>query len=227
MIGAMELPNWRTSTKGTRVRAALWLFTEVGEGGTFTKAQLREAFPGVEQIDRRMRDLRAEGWVLATYREDRSLSADELRLVRVGGAVWDPNYRSKAQTSISDKERQQIFAADDYMCVYCGVSGGESYVDDALRSAKLTLSRVPSTDGRTTRLATCCDRCHVATRDDAPTPNLSPAIDGLSDEQRSRLLDWIRTGSRPVAPEEQLWARYRRLPHAVRLEVRQHLESMG
>ncbi|WP_347057387.1 hypothetical protein ABC795_11830 [Blastococcus sp. HT6-30] len=223
----MELPDWRTSTKGTRVRAALWLCTEVREGGTFTKAQLREAFPGVEQIDRRMRDLRAEGWVLATYREDRSLSQDELRLVQVGGAVWDPSYRSKVQNSVSDKERQQIFAADDYMCVYCGVSGGESFVDDPLRAAKLTLSRVSSTDGQTTRLATCCDRCHVATRDDAPATDLSAAIEELSDEQRTRLLHWIRTGSRPVALEEQLWARYRRLPHAVRLDVRQQLESMG
>jgi hypothetical protein len=31
---------------GSMVRAALWLVEEVGEGNTFTKEQLREAFPG-------------------------------------------------------------------------------------------------------------------------------------------------------------------------------------
>jgi 5-methylcytosine-specific restriction endonuclease McrA len=225
MMDDMNLPDWRTSTKGTRVRAALWLLSEVGEGGAFTKGQLREAFPGVEQIDRRMRDLRTEGWVLATYREDRSLSQDELRLVQVGGAVWDPTYQSKAQSSLSDKERQNIFAADDYMCVYCGVSGGESYVDDPLRTVKLTISRVQSVDGQSVQLATCCDRCHVATREDTATADLGPDIGALSEAQRSRLLLWVRNGTRSMAPEERLWAQYRRLPHAARLEVRRHLEA--
>src|SRR3954452_13389047 len=114
MMGVMTVPDWKTSTKGTRVRVALWLHSEVGDGGTFKKAQLREAFPGVEQIDRRMRDLRAEGWVLATYREDRSLEPDELRLVQVGGRVGEPTYRSRQSSTITDKERKAVFAADNY-----------------------------------------------------------------------------------------------------------------
>ena len=59
-------------------------------------AELRNAFPSVEQIDRRMRDLRAEGWVIATYREDRSMSQDELRLVAMGGRVWEEAYHSRS-----------------------------------------------------------------------------------------------------------------------------------
>src|SRR5437660_369339 len=102
----MSVPDWRTSGSGARVRVALWLFSEVGASGTFTKADLREAFPGVEQIDRRMRDLRPEGWVITTYQEDRSLDVDELRLVEVGGAVWERGYRSRQVRAITSKERQ-------------------------------------------------------------------------------------------------------------------------
>src|SRR3954447_17133914 len=92
----MSVPDWRTSTAGTRVRAALWLVEVVGVGNHFTKAELREAFPGVEQVDRRMRDLRDDSWVIATNREDRSLELDELRFVSMGGRVWEPGYRRSA-----------------------------------------------------------------------------------------------------------------------------------
>lgn len=227
MIAHMIVPDWKTSTRGARVRVALWLHSEVGANGVFTKAQLRTAFPSIEQIDRRMRDLRAEGWVIATYREDASLAPDELRLVQLGGAVWDPSYKSKVQSTLSDKERQNIFAADGYMCVHCGISGGETYVDDPLRTAKLTVSRVASADGESTQLATSCDRCHVASRGDAVADDLGPAVQALSDEQRTRLLQWIRSGTRSTTSEERVWARYRRLPQAARLEVQRQLEDLG
>ena len=138
----MTVPDWRTSSKGTRVRVALWLHTEIKPGGSFTKQQLREAFPRVEQVDRRMRGLRPEGWVITTYREDRSLAVDELRLVAEGGPVWEENYRSREQLSVTDRQRQAVFAADNYSCIYCGIGPGEAYADDPLRTAKLTLARV-------------------------------------------------------------------------------------
>jgi len=216
----MTVPDWRTSKVGTRVRVALWLHTEVGAGGAFTKAKLRDAFPNVEQIDRRMRDLRPEGWVIATYREDRSLSSDELRLVREGGPVWERGYRPRQGSAVTDKERQAIFAADNYTCAYCGINGGECYPDDALRTAKLTLSRVTPLSGGPPQLLTACDRCHVAARDE-PTADLHAQADALDEPQRQRLLAWIKQGGRKQAPEEQLWARYRRLP----LDARQELEK--
>src|SRR5690349_22430259 len=110
----MTVPDWRTATAGAKVRVALWLASEVREGGIFTKAQLRAAFPNIEQVDRRMRDLRPEGWEILTFQEDRSLEPDELRLKTMGGSVWDPGYRSKAKASVSEKERQAVFLADDY-----------------------------------------------------------------------------------------------------------------
>lgn len=220
----MTIPDWRTSTAGARVRVALWLQEEVGRGGTFTKAQLRDAFPNVEQIDRRMRDLRTEGWVITTYREDRSLSVDELRLVEEGGRVWERGYRSRsAQTGVTDKQRQAVFAADGYACVYCGVSGGETYTDEPLRTAKLSVARLPSNEGGT-GLVTVCDRCHVAIREGhSEEVDLAVAASALEREARERLRQWVRRGDRPTQPEEVIWSQYRRAPSAVRKALEEQL----
>jgi hypothetical protein len=223
--GPMTVPDWRTWPKGSRAGVALWLHTEIAPGGSFTKQQLRDAFPSVEQIDRRMRDLRAEGWVITTYREDRSLSADELRLVQEGGAVWEKGYQSRRQTAVTDKQRQAVFAADNYSCVYCGISGGEPYPDDLLRTAKLTLARVAPVDGGSAQLATCCDRCHVARPTSGSSAQLLEQIDALSGEQHERLAEWVRQGSRSDIPEHELWAQYRRLPHDARQAVAAVLRS--
>ena len=217
----MALPDWRTSTAGTRVRVALWLASEVGVGESFTKAELRDAFPGVEQVDRRMRDLRAEGWVIATYREDRSLASDELRLVKVGGAVWERGYRSKASASgISDKQRQEIFAADGFVCVHCGVGGGEPYPDDPVRTAKLTIARAQPTEDGSPRLATVCDRCHLRGGEEVSADALTSAIEDLDVESRERLRGWIARGARSRDPLDELWAAYRRLPSADRAHIK-------
>ncbi|MFC5155611.1 hypothetical protein [Streptomyces amakusaensis] len=80
----------------TKVRTALWLATEVGEGSVYTKAQLREAFPDVAQIDRRVRELRGHGWVIATNRDDPGLRSHEARFVRAGDPVWQPAIRPRA-----------------------------------------------------------------------------------------------------------------------------------
>lgn len=84
------LPSWQDSKLGTMKRAALWLVQVVGEENVFTKAELREAFPDVAQIDRRMRDLRDFGWKIDTKREDIDLDANEQRYVQRGEPVWEP-----------------------------------------------------------------------------------------------------------------------------------------
>lgn len=104
-----------------------------GPGGAFTKQQMRTALSTPqkeeqdEQLDRRMRDLRPEGWVITTYREDRTLNPNQLRLVTEGGAVWQPGYRSLKQGVPTAKQRQATFAADDYRCRFCGIGAGEPY----------------------------------------------------------------------------------------------------
>ncbi|MFB7295543.1 hypothetical protein [Streptomyces rubiginosohelvolus] len=90
-----QLPDWTDKKMASKVRTALWLATEVGEGNVYTKAQLRQAFPDVAQIDRRVRELRDYGWVIATNRDDPALSSHEARFVRAGDPVWQPGVRSR------------------------------------------------------------------------------------------------------------------------------------
>lgn len=215
----MGVPDWRKSSAGARVRVALWLHSEIGAGGTFTKADLRRAFPGVEQIDRRMRDLRSEGWVITTYQEDRSLATDELRLVKEGGAVWEPGYQSQQPRAITAKERMATMAADNFVCVVCGISGGEPFPDAPLHTAKLSVARQGAGESK---LATLCDRC-IAGGPSSDLVGLLAEIDALLPNQRDQLAEWVRRRFRPRNQQEALWARYRRLPSAERAAVERHL----
>ncbi|MHC0429491.1 hypothetical protein ACX6XY_04770 [Streptomyces sp. O3] len=95
-MSGSQLPDWTDKKMSSKVRTALWLASEVGEGNVYSKAQLREAFPDVAQIDRRVRELRDYGWVIATNRDDPTLSSHEARFVQAGDPVWQPGVRSRA-----------------------------------------------------------------------------------------------------------------------------------
>jgi hypothetical protein len=221
----MSDPDWHTFAAGTRVRVALWLHSEVGAGGTFTKADLRSAFPGVEQIDRRMRDLRAEGWIISTYQEDRSLAPDELRLVKEGGAVWDRAYRSRRPRAVTAKERQAALRADDFACVFCGIGAREVFPEHPLRTAKLAVVHLGDAERGVRVLSTVCDLCIAGGADGAGVTkdSLLAEIDALTPDERRRLADWVRRGMRPRSKEEQLWAWFRRLPGVDRAVVERRL----
>jgi hypothetical protein len=215
----MSLPDWRTSGSGTRIRAALWLVDAVGEGNSFKKADLRDAFPGVEQIDRRLRDLRDDGWVIATYREDRSLDPDELRFVSRGGPVWEQGYRRPGASAVSAKMRSAVFAADQHTCVVCGVIGGDTFPDDPLRVARLTCQRLPGDDG-SLRLRTVCDRCQSGTDRGESEVEVLAAVRMLSDAELDALAAWSARGGRSPRPADLIWARLARLPTEEREVVR-------
>ncbi|MGW5116466.1 hypothetical protein ACWEQ8_13715 [Streptomyces noursei] len=107
-----RLPDWTNAKMGTMVRAALWLVAEVGEGNVYTKDQLQAAFPGVAQVDRRVRDLRNHGWVIATNRDDVLLAPHETRFVRAGDPVWEPGVRRAPRRPERSSELVPIRAAE-------------------------------------------------------------------------------------------------------------------
>lgn len=222
MMGGMILPDWRTFSGGGTKRAALWLLAEVGEGNTFTKGRLRTAFPGESQIDRRVRDLRDEGWVIHTNREDVSLNQEEQRLVTVGGRVWEKGYRSRKERTLTAKERQAVFARDHYACFVCGISGGEQYADDPLVRAKLTVAGVSGAGGDT-KFATMCERCHKGLADPPQLDDLRERAAKLDAKQYERLVDWMKKGRRTSDPEERVWIDFRRMPSESRDEFRDWL----
>lgn len=216
---------------GTMVRGALWLLQVVGEGNTFTKDELREAFPGVSQADRRVRDLRDYGWLIYTSLEDASLSSETQRFISPGVAVWDPVARRVAapDKTVSNVERRRILASDDYMCTVCGIAGGEEYADGTRQAAVLSISRRETVlpDGEVeTLLVTECKRCRAgAGETPAQADTVLASIRDLAPEDRRRLALWVNRGRRGSTPLERAWSGYRRLPADARIAIMDELSS--
>ncbi|RKN40521.1 hypothetical protein [Streptomyces hoynatensis] len=227
------MPAWNDPSlkAGTMVRAALWLVQEIGEGNTFTKEQLRAAFPKVAQADRRLRDLRDYGWVILTNAEDASLLAEDQRFAQAGVPVWDPAARRAAapRKAVSAKEKQLAMSQDGYMCTICGISGGEPYPEDAHQTAVLSVTRRTTVlpDGHEeTLLVTECKRCRAGS-DGAPAraDEVLAEIQMLDGSERRRLLRWIDRERRGSTALERAWNAYRRLPGQAREEIRSVLEG--
>lgn len=214
----MTVPNWKTFDGGTKIRVALWLHEEVGPGGVFTKAQLRGAFPNVEQVDRRMRDLRPEGWVIHTNSQDVSLEPDELRLVSVGGRVWERSYRSAAISTIPDAERRAVMRRDNFACVFCGISAGEPYEDDPGRTAVLAVVRGTATV-RTEALSTVCVRCRGASAQASSAQEVLIELKELDFEDRESFRLWLDKDRRVLTPLDTAWLHFLRLPSEQRKQV--------
>ncbi|MFF8373700.1 MULTISPECIES: hypothetical protein [Streptomyces] len=221
----MDVPSWQDAKFGGKIRVARWLVEVVGEGEPFTKTALREAFPGVAQIDRRMRDLREAGWVIFTSREDPSLNSNEHRFVKQGEPVWVPGkVKPKTKSSLTLAQRTEAMKADNYLCRSCGVGAGEAY-GDGLGAAQLDIARrqVKLADGSTTtQLVTECNRCRVGNRgDEADLPALLAKVGSLGPIERKVLAQWIEADQRTYSILETLWGTYRTLPTETRAAFKQ------
>lgn len=227
----MEQPSWDDpAAGGVMVRGALWLIQVVGEGNTFTKNQLREAFPGVAQADRRIRDLRDYGWVVYSSTEDATLSREDQRFVSMGVPVWDSKERrsNSPAKGISAKERQAVLQRDGYMCTLCGIMGGEPYPDDPVMTAVLAVSVKQQSEGPDERqLVTQCKRCRAG---GGPAPIGVDAVVALAREldetELRRLLRWVERGSRGATELDRAWAAYRRIPKDERPTAGEQLRTL-
>ncbi|WP_188491107.1 hypothetical protein [Williamsia phyllosphaerae] len=216
---------------GTMVRGALWLLQVVGVGNTFTKNELRNAFPNISQVDRRIRDLRDYGWVLYTNSEDASLLAEDQRFVKAGAPVWDTKARREAapQKSVTNKERLAVLQRDSFMCTLCGISGGEEYPDDTLMTAVVAVTRIHTThlDGSEAQeLITECKRCRAGRNDSDSnvTKFIEKGLD-LSPSDLRRLLRWAVRGRRGATEIDRVWSAYLRLPVALRQDAVNRLKE--
>ncbi|MEQ8143628.1 hypothetical protein [Streptomyces sp. OP7] len=233
----MTMPSWQETSYGghklgSMARAALWLVQEVGEEEIFTVAELREAFPDIAQIDRRMRGLRDYGWEIATAREDPELRSQERRFVTRGKDVWVPGQAKTPshKSSITSAQRAKVMREDGHLCRTCGITGGEAY-DDGIVQAVLNVARRPVTlaDGSVThQLVTECQRCGRGTVDrTVHLPELLAQVDALAPLERSVLSSWVKNDKRTYSSLEVLWGLYRTLPEESRKAVADALESDG
>ncbi|MER8044289.1 hypothetical protein [Streptomyces sp. NPDC094032] len=219
-----DIPPWQSGSYGTMVRCALWLLTEVGEGEIFTKTQLREAFPETSQIDRRMRDLRTHDWVIATNRDDPTLSPSEQRFVKKGAEVWKPGQaRAKSATAaMNATQRREILDRDDHLCRICGIAAGESY-DGGIETAQLDIARreVLKPGGTAVEMVTECRRCRVGGRgQQTDVTDVLSRLGRMSAVERQLFAQWVEADHRDFSAMERLWGEYRSLPAESRETVR-------
>lgn len=231
------MPDYQDQTikMGSMVRCACWLASTVGEGGVFTKAQLREAVPGVEQIDRRMRDLRDFGWRIDESRMTSDLQPDELRLVKIGVPVWDREARRGAtREAISAKVRQEVFHRDGHACVRCGAAAGEYFDDESGVRVRLTAAHVypNAMGGRATAadLVTACQRCNEAIREETPNylddQQVLARMRALGRADRLRLMQRMHTNRRETDKVDDVWRAYLQLPGVHRSVLEQYLADL-
>jgi hypothetical protein len=209
-------------------RVALWLVSVVGEGGVFTKEELRQAFPGVSQVDRRMRDLRSFDWIISTNREDGSLDPFEQRFVKQGTPVWEPGKATPRQGTIAigTGKRREVISRDGNMCRSCGMTPGATY-EGTHETVQLDIARrqVRRPDGTThTELVTECQKCRLGARDlVADLAGVLRAVDALPAAERRALAAWAEADARDFRDVERVWSDYRALPGESRAEVRARL----
>ncbi|MFD5060268.1 hypothetical protein [Streptomyces sp. NPDC058394] len=219
----MALPSWRDEKFGTMKRAALWLVTVVGEGNVFTKEDVKNAFPGISQADRRVRDLRDYGWQIDTHREDALLGQHEQRFVAQGQLVWEPGKATKDSSSITDTQRRKILARDGNRCRSCGITPGQVY-SDSFESVQIDIARrkVRQPDGSSpVQFVAECNRCRVGGRGLEADPDAVIAgISKLGGLERQMLADWVAADEREFGAVERLWADFRTLPAESRDKVR-------
>ncbi|QDQ11763.1 hypothetical protein [Streptomyces spectabilis] len=223
----MDLPSWTDPKLGTMKRAGLWLVTVVGEGSVFTKEDVKEAFPGVSQADRRVRDLRDHGWQIDTNREDASLGPHEQRFVKQGQPVWEPGKATRPSTSITQTRRREVLARDGHFCRSCGIAPGQVY-EGTYESAQIDIARrvVRQQDGsEVTELVSECNRCRVGGRgtvtDLGSMLTRAAALSGL---ERKMLSSWMKQDKRDFSEAEAFWADYRALPEESRAKIREVLK---
>jgi hypothetical protein len=219
------VPNWDDPKlkAGTMVRTALWLVAEVGVGNVFTKEQHREAFKGIAQADRRLRDLRKYGWIIHTSLQDVSLNSNEQRLVAVGQPVWDSKYRRVSET-ITAKLRHSVFAKSNYQCAICGIAGGERYPDAPHITAVLTARRVEvqvKERGVRTALVCECTRCAAGgTRPNIDVPAFLNRLLTQPKGARELFLLWSQHGRSQL---DGLWTEFRRMPDEAKEQIKDAL----
>ena len=226
----METPKWNDPNlkAGKMSRSALWLIQVVGEGNIFNKEQVRNAFPGISQADRRIRDLRKFGWLIDANTSDGSLASDQQRFVSRGISVWEPGQRpASVIESVTAKQRAATFAADGFQCVVCGIAGGETYLDDLNQSAVLAVSRRQTLllDGSSeTQLVTECNRCRAGFGQQTDNlGDLALEVGSLDPDDRKRLARWIIRGRRGTTELDRAWSSIRRLPHESRVAMAQEI----
>jgi hypothetical protein len=223
---------------GAERRIASFLWFKLNVGDLFTMKLLREELgdgedaEAAEQLNRRLRSLRKDGWILDSIKDDRSLPTDAYRLERKGKKIWLGEPRENK--SISQRTRRLVFDRDGYRCVLCGIGGSEPYPGEPDSKAKLTvghrLAQERSGSIDLENLRTECARCNEPLRHELRNPE---SLDEVLAEIRilrktdlQLLLEWMQTGARSRSKLDRVYDRARLLSPAERVQLITALKTM-
>jgi 5-methylcytosine-specific restriction endonuclease McrA len=234
MSNGDSTPLWQNEKLGSKTRVANWLFAEVGDGNVFTKNAMREALPGIEQIDRRMRDLRPLHWVIRTYKDMPSLAANELFLEKIGDRIWEAGYRPPRRTVLSAAVRRAVFEKHGRRCMVCGIDLGSEYPDMPGVTARPTIGHwLPKERGGTDDLSNLrpeCQMCNETARNLTSQPLdpelLKRKLKELPRSDKQQLLNWMKAEKRTFTRVEELWAELNQLPASTHAELRGFVSGM-
>ncbi|MDV7102052.1 hypothetical protein R4227_18500 [Gordonia amicalis] len=216
-----------------------WLAFNKAVGEVFTTKQVRAAL-GEEDIpnddehfQRRVRELRKDGWEIPSTKYDRNLPREHYRIDIVG---WHPGLgvaRPKRRR-VSDKVRRRVLDRDGWRCRVCGIGSAEPYRDEPGTRAVLTIGHILSDEfgGSATEanLRTECSRCNETVRSELPKPEsrdeLITSARSLKTAELARLTEWIREGMRTRDRVDELYDRLRQAPQDVYDDVTSKIVTM-
>ncbi len=214
---------------GARNRVAYYLATEVGEGNTFTIDTLRDLIRredgrGIDEVDRRTRDLRDLNWVIRNYKDMASLRPNELYLERIVDRTWEPGYKVPRPSTLGANDRRAVYERDGSRCAVCGIDFGDEYPHLAANGkrvkARPTIGHwVPKERGGTDDLSNLRPECHLCneqSRNLTGTPVdielVKRKIGQLKREDKRKLSSWMLMNRRSFSDLDNAWAEINQLP---------------
>jgi hypothetical protein len=229
-------PGTRRPFGGER-RIAAFLYFNVGIGGTFTMRQLREALgeedtpEQAEHLNRRLRNLRAQGWRFASYKDQYGQAVDTYVLQEKGNKLWLGEQTRRS--IISAAVRRQVYERDLNRCVICGVGAGEPYPGEPGTAARLTVGHRTAEarygEASPDNLQTECARCNEPVGDTPPNPEVlgevMAAIRQLRAADKAALLAWLESGYRQRSKVDFAFDRTRKLAASEKEQVIEFLRS--
>lgn len=222
---------------GGEKRLAAYLYFNVEVGEHFTMKQLREELgvdgvaENAEHLNRRLRNLRPDGWIITSYKDDRSLPVDTYRLDAIGTRVWlgERNLRDK----VSKLTERIVMERDGRRCVVCGVGAGEEYPGQPGSVARMTIGhRVPGErlgGANPDELQTECAHHNEAVRDVLPDPEeygeVLPAVRALKTSELRDMRSWLVAGRRSRSKLDLAYDRVLKLRPSERERMIQFLSA--
>lgn len=208
---------------GAERRIEAWLAFNRSPGEMFTTSELRSVLGeddvpnNQEHFQRRLRELRKDGWEIPSVKYDRNLEVGYYRLDAIG---WHPGLgteRPKKASAVDAVTARRVLDRDGHRCVLCGIGSGEPHPRNSDRPAVITVGHVKpgfhAGKGDISNLRAECAICNEPLRADAAQPptyeELLSAMRNLRTAELREIARWINAGHRIRTRADQFFDQLR------------------